>query len=128
MKRLTDRRTILLAAGAAAVVAAAGAVSAQSAGVSGTVAFEGGAVIPAGEVEIYIEDPAAHDDAVRTRVESGGKSRTMDFSLPPTSSTASSGTRIVARLERADGWLLARGSAQLGIDSPVHITLHTAMH
>jgi len=124
---------MLLAAGAAAVAAVAGAGSAQSTGVSGTVEFEGGAAIPKGEVEIYIEASAAQDDALHppamTRAESDGRSGAIDFSLTlPADATASPRPRVVARLERADGWLLARGSAQLEIDSPVRVVLHPVMY
>ncbi|TNC49169.1 hypothetical protein FHG66_12020 [Rubellimicrobium rubrum] len=138
MKRLALRRNVLMAAGTAAVMAVAASVStqqasAQPAHLSGTVGFAGGVVIPNGEIEIYIEDPAARDDAgqraAETRVESDGKSKAIGFSLSgPKASTASPNTRIVARLERADGWLLARGSATVGADAPVHITLHTVMY
>lgn len=133
MRHPANRRTVLMAAGAVAVAAVAGTASAQSADISGTVEFEGGAVIPEGEIDIHVEGPAVEDDARRrtakTRVRSDGTSRTIDFALSlPTSSTASPRTRIVARLERADGWLLARGSAQIGIDPPVTIVLHTAMY
>lgn len=133
MKRLADRRTMLLAAGTAAVAAVAGTVSAQSADIRGTVEFEGGAVIPKGKVEIYIQDPATQGNgphrAAETRMKSDGGSKTIDFSLPsPESSAASSGAQIVARLERADGWLIARGSAKVEAGSPILITLYTAMY
>ncbi|MCV3240323.1 hypothetical protein [Mesorhizobium sp. ZC-5] len=134
MKRPTDRRTILMAAGAAAVAAAAGTVAAaQSTDIRGAVTFEGGAVVPKGHLEIYLEDPAIQDSARRraakTRIESAGKSEAIEFSLsPPASSAASPTLRIVARLERADGWLLARGSAQVETGSPVSVTLNTVMY
>ncbi len=133
MKRSTDRRTVLIAAGAAAVAAAAGTVAAQSTEIRGAVAFEGGAVIPKGHLEIYLEDPAiqgsARRRAAKTSVKSDGGSKTIAFSLAlPASSTASPTLQIVARLERADGWLVARGSAQFEAGSPVHITLNTVMY
>ncbi len=133
MKRPTDRRTVLMAAGAAAVAAAAGTVAAQSTDIRGEVTFEGGAVIPEGHVEIYLEDPAIQDNARRraakTSIESDGKSKAIAFSLsPPASATASPTLRIVARLERADGWLVARGSTQFEAGSPIHVTLNTVMY
>ncbi len=108
-------------------------VSAQSAEIRGTVAFEDGTAIPKGEIRIYIDQPAdqgsAQDRTVETEVGSDGGSRAIAFALPPpTGSTALPGTRIVARLERADGWLLARGSAELTANAPVSITLHPAIH
>ena len=128
MKRPTDRRTVLMAAGVAAVAAAAGSVAAQSTDIRGAVTFEGGAVIPEGHLEIYLEDNARRR-AAETRIKSDGKSKTMEFSLsPPASATASPTPQIVVRLERADGWLLARGSAQFEAGSPVYVTLNTVMY
>src|SRR3954469_20610395 len=128
MKRPTDRRTLLMTAGAAAVAAAARPVAAQSTDIRGAVTFEGGAVIPEGYLEIYLEDPARRRVA-KTRIRSDGGSKAMEFSLsPPASSTASPTLQIVARLERADGWLIARGSAKFEAGSPVHVTLNTVMY
>jgi len=133
MKLPTDRRTVLMAAGAAAVAVAAGPLAAQSTDIRGAVTFEGGKAVPKGHLEIYLEDPAIQDNARRraakTRVESDGGSKAIDFSLsPPASSTASPTLRIVARLERADGWLIARGSTQLDAGSPVNVTLNAVMY
>lgn len=132
-KRPTDRRTVLMTAGAAAVAAAAGPVAAQSSDLRGAVTFEGGAAIPEGRLEVYLEDPAIEDSAHRrvatTRIESDGGSRTIAFSLPrPASATASPTLRIVARLERADGWLLARGSARPEAGAPVAVTLNVVTY
>ena len=125
MKRPTTRRTVLMAAGAAAVVAAAGTATAQSTDIRGEITFKGD--------EIYLEDPAIKDKtqrrAAKTRVKSDGGSRTIEFSLPLTKSpTVSPTLQIVARLERADGWLVARGSARIEPGSPVHVTLKTVMY
>ena len=133
MNRLTDRRTVLMTAGAVAIAAAAGPAAAQSTDVRGAVTFEGGAVIPKGRIEIYLEDTAVQDEAqrrpARTHIESDGGSKAMEFALPsPASSTASPTLQVVARLERADGWLLARGSAPFAAGSPVHVTLNTVMY
>ncbi|WP_037283884.1 hypothetical protein [Rubellimicrobium mesophilum] len=133
MKGLADRRTILLAAGTAAVAVILGPASAQPADIAGTVGFEGGQAIPKGEIRIYVDDPAAHDGgrdhAAEARVSSDGGATSVEFTLsPPATSAASPSTRIVARLERSDGWLLARGSAQLEDGSPVHIVLHNVLY
>ena len=63
MKRPTDRRTVLMTVGVAAVAAAAGSVAAQSTDIRGEVTFESGAVVPEGHLEIYLEDPAVQDSA-----------------------------------------------------------------
>jgi uncharacterized lipoprotein YbaY len=133
MKRRTDRRTVLMVAGAAAVAAATGPVAAQSTDIRGAVTFEGGAVIPEGHLEIYLEDRAIQDNARRraskTRIKSDGGSKAIPFSLsPPASLTASPTLQIVARLERADGWLVARGSAKFETGMPVYVALNTVMY
>ena len=92
MKRPTDRRTVLKTAGAAAVAVVAGAVAAQSADIRGAVTFEGGAVIPKGHLKIYLEDTAIEDKtrrrAGKTRIESDGGSKAIEFSLSaPASAT-----------------------------------------
>ena len=133
MKRPTDRRTVLMAGGAAAFAAATGKVAAQSTDIRGEVTFAGGATIPAGHIEIYLEDLAIQDREQRrvaeTRVESDGGAKTIDFSLArPASSATSPRLQIVARLQRMDGWLLARGSAQFEASSPANITLNEAVY
>lgn len=134
MKRLTDRRTVLLAAGTAAALAVAEAVAAQPTDIRGTVMFDEGAVIPKGNIEIYLEDSAVQDNArlrtTTTRIKSDGGSTVMDFSLSlPASAIVSPTLQVVARLERADdGWLLARGSAQISTDMPTEIMLSTVMY
>jgi uncharacterized lipoprotein YbaY len=133
MRSPTDRRTVLMLAGAAAVAAASGPVAAHATDIRGAVMFEGDAVIPEGYLEVYLDDPAIQDDARRraakTRIRSNGRSKTIAFSLSlPISSTASPTLQIVARLERADGWLVARGSAGFKVGSPVNVTLNAVMY
>lgn len=138
MKHPTNRRTLLLAAAAATLAAATLAAATRSAAaqptdIHGAVRFAGGAVIPAGQIEIYLENPAIQDSAERrvaaTRLQSDGGSKTLDFFLPqPASATAAPLLRIVARLTRQDGWLLARGSAVLKIGVPADITLNLAVY
>ena len=133
MKRQTDRRTVLMVAGAAAVAAATGPAAAQSTDIRGAVTFEGGAVIPEGHLKIYLEDTAIQDNARRraakTLVKSDGGSKAIAFSLSlPASSTASPTLQVVARLERADGWLIARGSAKFEAGAPVYVALNTVMY
>ena len=117
MKRPTDRRAILVTFGAAAFAAAANPGAARSLDFQGIVTFEGGAAIPAGRLHVYLEDPASQDAARRrgaeTRIGSEGGSRAINFSLSlPESTTASPKLMVIARLERSDGWLLARGSTR----------------
>ena len=130
MKRPTNRRAVLVAAAAAALAAASGTSVAQSPDMRGAITFAGGKAIPAGEIEIYVEDPAIQDSAQRrvaeTHVTSDGASNTIDFSLSQPAGAAA--MQIVARLTRADGWLIARGSAQIATNTPVNITLKQVIY
>lgn len=130
MKRLADRRTLLLAAATAALAAGAGAGTARPAHVEVTVNFEGGQPIPKGRLVVHLDSPAGgHPMAAQASADSGGGSGRMTLSLPlPAEMDRSSPHQIVAWLQRADGWLLARGSAPFQGRSPVVITLYTAMH
>ncbi len=133
MKRPTDRRTVLKTAAVAAMAAATGSAVAQSADIRGAITYEGGVAIPEGRVEIYLEDTAVQDKAQRraaaTSVKSDGGSKSIEFSLSPPAGLAASPTQqVVARLERADGWLLARGSAQFEAGLPVQVTLNTVVY
>ncbi|MFV0383180.1 hypothetical protein [Paracoccus sp. (in: a-proteobacteria)] len=123
MKRLTNRRSLLLAAG----LLAAGTASARSADLSGSVRLADGTVLPKGDIRIYLED-AAHNRAASAKVKSDGASKAVAFTLPLTADNAAAPMQIVARLERSDGWLLARGSAKLEPESPIDITLYTVMY
>ncbi|MCT4333982.1 hypothetical protein MU516_14035 [Paracoccus sp. YLB-12] len=135
MKQFATRRSVLLGLGtatfAAAAAARASAARADELGV--TVEFEGGKTVPKGRLVVYLDPPAGQDEArsmaAGTRIESDGKSRKITLSLPdPTSARTSSTRQLVARLERADGWLLARGSTQIKADSHAIVTLHTVMY
>lgn len=128
-----DRRTILMVAGATAAAMTTRSVAAQSTDIRGVLRFDGNEIIPEGQIEVYFEDSAIQDvsqlRAARTHVVSDGKSKSIDFTLSlPTSTMGSSTQEIVARLERLDGWLLARGSAKLKAGTPAHVTLHAAIY
>ncbi len=127
----TNRRTVLMAAGAVAVSAVTGPAGAQPAEIRGTITFDGGSAIPEGQLEIYVEEPGAKTKAraAQTRIASKGGLKTIAFALiPPEASAGSKPLRIIARLERADGWLLARGSTRYRSGSPVTVALQTVMY
>lgn len=129
----TDRRSLLITAGAAMLAATTRAASAQSTDIRGEISFQGGVAIPEGCIEVCLEDLAIPDRAQRriadVQVESDGKSRTIGFSLAgPTGMAASAKLQVVARLERADGWLIARGSARFDAGSPADVTLKKAVY
>lgn len=133
MKKSTDRRTVLIAAGTVAVAAVAGPAAADSTDIRGTVIFDGPANIPEGQLEIYLEDPAIADKTLRriatVRIASGGQSKAVAFSLAPPAGLAPTPTqRVVARLQCADGWLLARGSTRLSTGSPVQVNLSPVIY
>ena len=133
MKRPTDRRTVLKTAGAAAVAVVAGASRCAIGRYSRRSHVRGRQGYPGRSLEIYLEDTAIEDKARRraakTRIESDGGSKAIEFALSaPASATASPTLRIVARLERADGWLVARGSAQVEGGATVEVTLNAVMY
>lgn len=131
MKRMTDRRTILLAAGTTAMAAVTGAAAAQSGQISGTVTYEGGTAIPKGQIVISMDGNTSADNAraAQATLNSDGKSASVDFvvSMPARSANAAP-AEIIAQLLREDGWLLARGSAALVHGAPLAITLYTVMY
>ena len=134
MKRPTDRRTVLMTAGAAAVAAAAGPVAAQSPDIRGAVTFEGGAAIPEGQLEIYLEDPAIQDSARRrvaeTRIEE--RRRVEDDRLFPVPRPPARQPRRRCGSLRAWSGRMAgcsRGAAhELEAGSPVDVTLNAVMY
>lgn len=116
---------------AVGIGAAAPSGAAQDTTLDGTLRFESGAKIPKGTIEIFLEDPASGrlETAAAERVQSTGAETEIAFALPRPAPTISAPTvRIVARLERADGWLLARGSAKLNAGTATDITLFRAMY
>lgn len=131
MRRLIGQRAAMFAAGVATVMAVAGPASPEVADITGTVEFAGGEAIPKGEVRIYIEgsDVGAPQGDMEAKVRSDGGLKTVDFSLAqPATPSAMPSLRVIARLERDDGWLLARGSARAESGSPVRIILRTVMY
>lgn len=131
MNRTTDPRRILFAATTAAAMAA-GAVSAQSADIQGTIAYEGGSEIPKGRIAILLGGAAPQAEGRgqdrQHQLKSDGETKVIEFSLTASSGRVADGQEIVVQLERADGWLLARGSAIYKSDAPVQIILYTVMY
>ena len=112
-------------------MAVAGPASPEAADITGTVELAGGEAIPKGQVRIYIEgsDAGAPQGDREAKVRSDGGLKTVDFSLAqPATPSAMPSLRVIARLERDDGWLLARGSALAESGSPVRIILRTVMY
>lgn len=133
MAHRTDRRAMLLAAGSVAFAAATGAGAAQSSEIRGTVEYEGGDAIPKGRLKVFLREegsePSAQEQAVRAEIQSDGAAAAINFAFPsPGALRGSSTPQIIATLERADGWLLARGTAVYEAGSTVRIVLYTAMY
>ena len=116
MQKLRRRLLAAIAAGAVA-----GPVVGQPEGVHATVVYETGAEIPKGVIALELGP-----DAPAARVDSDGKSKSVAVSLP--SALLGEGAEIVAYLERADGWLLARGSAIMEPGTPVQVTLYPVIY
>ncbi|MDD7911549.1 hypothetical protein PUV47_16585 [Pseudovibrio exalbescens] len=109
-------------------------VNAQTQKISGTISFADQELIPEGSLKLYLKSTARPDSKTEleteTPLESRGKTGTLAFvanlpeALEPTAPF-----QLIARLERADGWLLARGAASLKKpDMPQEITLYTVMY
>lgn len=105
-----------VAIAAALTVASAG--SAWSEGVSGTIAYVGDMPVPKGRILLRVEENSTSAHGPWTALARGGDpDDTLAFVLdPPQRPTASPKPRVVARLERQDGWLIARGSATVEAD------------
>jgi hypothetical protein len=124
-----DRRSILAAA-SAALLALAGPARAESVGIAGTVAFADEAPIPKGRLRIVLDVPGseAPEPAPSAELVTDGKATAVDFALTRPDGANPAGLRVVARLEREDGFLLARGSAPVEPGTPVHIILRIVMY
>ena len=99
--------------------------------IDGIVAFAEAAPIPKGRVVIELEAP--QHAAIRTTLRSDGTARAIPFSIDGIDGLPSANApraRLVGRLERNDGRLLARGTAPLreGGAGPVSIVLYAAMY
>lgn len=121
MTGLAHRRMILLAA-----AAIAGGGPAWPGGPRVTVDFEGGGIIPKGRLTVELDDGGGDGARLAAASSTGGSTR-ITLSLPP-GTDLSSPRQVVVRLEREDGWLLARGSAQPGRGAAAVVTLYTVMH
>lgn len=130
MKRLTHRRTILLAAATAAIAASAGADTPHPTQIEVAVTFEGGGTIPKGELVVYLDGAVSGSaEDARANAQSDGGSRQMNVLISlPLPADGPLPRQVVARLQRADGWLIARGSTQVQAGAPATITLHTVMY
>ncbi|MFS4580649.1 hypothetical protein [Phaeobacter sp. C3_T13_0] len=116
-----------------AKVGVAYAAASQPNRVQGVVAFAGGDKIPKGRITLLLPDhgfpEVSGKDVAQISLYSDGNAEQIDFSyLPKQRFNDTQTQQIVARLERADGWLIARGSAKLQEGSSVHITLGTVMY
>ncbi len=137
MVRKLDRRTFLALVGATLLAPGAGTGATETETGTGTgtahlrIEFVDGAVIPAGGLRLLLDTAGTGGDAARTAlpdpIESDGTSRELIVPLPgPVPALAS--RRVVARLEGADGRLLARGTATLAPDGPTTVVLYETMY
>ncbi|WP_299820444.1 hypothetical protein [uncultured Jannaschia sp.] len=115
------RRTMLTLL---AATLTAGPSLAQPAEIRGTVVLADGTTIPKGMIAVELETGSGPSQDLR--LDSDGRAKAVEFALP--AGGAGPGSRIVVHLERADGWLLARGSAPVEPGAPVAVTLHPVMY
>jgi len=133
MPRLTRRRSLILGASAAALAAFVHRGAAQPEAVRGVVIFANDGKIPKGGIELFLTDPArrgAEEHRIaQATLHSNGTAERIEFAFELPQPLPQSATRqIVARLERPDGWLIARGRAKLRAGVPVFIRLDTVMY
>lgn len=134
MVRETDRRSLLRTAGATALTVAAGKSVAQATDIRGTITFAAGVPIPEGYLKVRLEDPAVRNRAQRRlaeiRIKTRGADKLVSFMLPSprTAIDRTAKLEVVVRLEREDGWLIARGSDQFKAGAPANVTLHTTQY
>ncbi|WP_298961502.1 hypothetical protein [uncultured Roseibium sp.] len=131
MKHSINRRTMLTIVAGASLCANLQVTAARTRTIDGTLRYRDKKIIPKGQVEVFLKgsDANADPDTVKTLLTSDGSSQYITFSLElPAGTQISKVSQIVARLEREDGWLLARGSASLTVQTPVNITLNTVMY
>ena len=100
---------------------------------NGIVTCEGGKAIPEGVLKVYLEDTTIRDASLRriaqTQLESDGQSASLPFVLTPAAAVnGAASLEVVARLERPDGWLLARGSARFDASGQASVTLNTVTY
>jgi hypothetical protein len=122
-----DRRSFLAALSAALLTLGA-PVMAETPEIRGVVAFAGDEPIPQGALRIHLD--VAGSDAARPTpsadLVADGKSTALEFTLARPASAQV--LQVVARLEREDGFLLARGSAAVEPGRPVRIVLRAVMY
>ncbi|MTH99398.1 hypothetical protein [Roseibium sp. RKSG952] len=135
MRHLFDRRMLMIATGllAAGIGSTSETAMAQPALVHGTVTFAGNEHIPEGRLVFDLREMENRNNldelADNAPLQSTGKQGEISYSVNlPAALKPSNKLVIVARLERADGWLIARGSARLAPDQPADITLHKVMY
>lgn len=130
MTRLLHRRALLSLLIAAGLSLGQNVRASEADEVRGTLTYAGGAAIPEGIVRIVLDGTAAEDAGTAQkalRIESDGKSTALDFSMK-LPQPVSGKPRLVAHLEREDGWLLARGMATIEQGTPVTLTLFKTMY
>lgn len=124
------KRIVRALLGAVVAAAAAAPAAATADEIRGAVFARDGGAVPAGDLAITLEAAdAPRRPLAQTRGRSDGSARTVPFVLPQPSGAAAAGRlNVVVRLERADGWLLARGSAPLDADGKVRVALDPVMY
>lgn len=128
-----NRRTVIATLGAGALAAGVQPTTAEPV-IHGDVTYAGGAPIPAGYLKVRLDDLRVKNKAQRrlaeVHIRSNGRSERVPFSLnaPASRLANASQLELVARLEREDGWLLARASSHYTAGEPASLTLNAVMY
>jgi len=135
MPRQQTRRKVLTTLGATAFAAATeAAIAGSMVEIQGEVTYATGGAIPAGYLKIRLEDLSGSTKAQRriaeVHVKSSGAAGSEPFILqaPRARLAGSAPLEVVVRLEREDGWLIARGSGRVRGTETVSVTLNTVMY
>ena len=136
MKTKVTRHSALFAAGLAisAVSTNAVAVKSQPKAITGTITYAGNEAIPKGQIKVFLKDSETQSKsqvtASQTQLISTGKAKALAYTFAiPVKTTAAQVLLIEVRLERADGWLLARGSEKVrGMRDPTDVMLYKVMY
>ncbi|EEA96930.1 hypothetical protein [Pseudovibrio sp. JE062] len=136
MKTKVTRHSALLAAGLAisAVSTNAETVKSQPKTISGTITYAGDEAIPKGQIKIFLKDSETQSKSQvstsKTQLISTGKAKTLAYTFAMPSKTKDYQMQLIeVRLERADGWLLARGSEKVrGGETSTDVMLYKVMY
>ena len=102
--------------------------------ISGTISFAEHAKIPKGELKLYLGGTSHSNQRIELKLlsplKSSGAKTSITFAASfPQMSQSATPIQLIARLERSDGWLIARGSVLMSYpETQQNITLFPVMY